>query len=350
MKKLDQIIEIDGSTDAGPDGDDTPKELTRPKRKELRRALGAVDIAERIEVEERQQLRTEALAMGRALALAGLPCKPTDQRSHTQRVRFGADHWVTVSIAATVDGVPLPYGSDRYVLAGIQHLAIEQGSPFVTFSQAGELLRMFGLPSGGDHYGRLRARLHRVAASAISIELTGNEKTGMVDGLGYRLIKRYALPTRRARQENQLTFPGMEPHYVRLSEDWWEYLQSSPEALLIVRLDLLRQFVDRPTAWDYLCFLTHRCGAARRESVVPHDALMSLFRRGKERERKTIERLRRVHDEVMTATGGRLNASLEVVDLERKGRGQPRKLWGLRVAPSMTTVLSGAKPKPELGE
>ena len=319
--------------------------------KDQRRAAEALVVADRIESEERLQLRTEALSFGRAIALAGLPCKKTSAPHFTKRIRFGADCWVHVSIAATVKKQPLPFGSDRYVVAGIQHLAVEQGSPFVTFGQAGELLKMFGLPDGGHEYRLLRERLHRVAAAAVSIEVTGSEQAGPVEGVGYKLVTRYALPKRSEIGSKQLSLPGAEPHFIRLSDDWWNYLQSGSDALMMVRLDLLKNFVDRPTAWDYLCFLTHRCGAAKTESIVPHDALLALFRRGKERPRKTIERLRRIHDEIMTATGDRLQASLEVVGTAKpEGRGRPRKLWGLRVGPSNPVILSGAKSSPQLSD
>ena len=105
-------------------------------------------------------------------------------------------------------------------------------------------------------------------------------------------------------------------------------------------LELLKLFIDRPTGWDYLCFLVARCGAARTVSEVPHEALISLFRdKDTEADRAVLRRLQGYHNEIMRATGGRLNASLiEKGTFPSEGRGRPRKRWALRVGPSKTLL------------
>ena len=61
---------------------------------------------------------------------------------------MGANMWLRVTYAAT-EGNELPFGEDRFVLAGIQHLAIEQESPIVLFNRVGHLLQTFGLAEDG---------------------------------------------------------------------------------------------------------------------------------------------------------------------------------------------------------
>lgn len=314
--------------------------------KTLGRALAAVDISERIEDEQVQRRRTEALAMGRALALVGLPYRRTSSREISREVRLGHDSWVSVTYTATTKS-PLPHGEDRFVMAGIQHLALEQNSPVISFSDAGELLRMFDLDAGGSGYRRLRERLKRLRGLKVDISMRSKVENAE-NGWSSLMLNAHRLPTRsqmkaQAKDEasGQLTIPGaVGPYFVKISEDWWRYLQAGGRNLLLVRLDLLRQFVARPAGWDYLCFLAHRCGSAMTESIVPHRVLMSLFKKGKEPDRNTIERLRRYHDEIMVATNGKLQASLEVVG-EKRGRGRPSKIWGLKVGPSNPLIASG---------
>jgi hypothetical protein len=54
-----------------------------------------------------------------------------------------------------------------------------------------------------------------------------------------------------------------------------------------------------------------------------------------EHDRKAIDRLKRVHKQVMYLTENKLNASLEEDGyFPKEGRGRPRKRWCLKVAPS----------------
>lgn len=323
----------------------SPSPAPRSK-KELQRVLDAVDISERIEAEQIEKKRTEALVMGRAIALAGLPYKRTKEREISREIRLGRDLWVSVTYRAIHDA-PLPFGEDRFVLAGIQHLALQQGSPVVSFAEAGELLQLFGIQRAGVQYQRLRARLKRLRGLSIDIRTWSGEHPSDT-GWDAHILNAHRLPTRQQLaaqvkddQAGQLLLPGsVGPYFVKIGADWWNYLQAGGRNLLLVRLDLLRQFLSRPAGWDYLCFLTHRCGAAETESVIPHDVLMGLFKRGKEPDRNTLERLRRYHEEIMIATGGKLDASLEVVG-EQRGRGRPKKLWGLKIGPSDPLVASG---------
>ncbi|MCG8457770.1 MAG: hypothetical protein MI919_15960 [Holophagales bacterium] len=313
-----------------------------PPRAALTRAHDAIDISERIEAEQIQRKRSEALAMGRAMALVGLPYRRPRERTLSREIRLGKDLRVSVTYSAT-DEAPLPYGQDRFVMAGIQHLAVERGSPFVSFEEAGELLRLFDLGRSGAEYRRLRDRLKRLRGLKVDIR-THSEEHPVENGWSSLMLNAHRLPTRRQVKDvksGQLSIPGAHgPYYVKLSDDWWNYLQEGGRNLLLVRLDLLRQFIDRPAGWDYLCFLVHRCGSAGTESIVPHDVLVGLFKRGKEADRQTMARLARYHEEIMVATDGKLAATLEVIGEER-GKGRPRQLWGLKVGPSDPLIATG---------
>ena len=68
-----------------------------------------------------------------------------------------------MTFSSMLDGVPLPYGRDRKVLAWIFDKAIRNDSAFVPWSAASEYQREMGLIEGGSSNQNRRARFARVA-------------------------------------------------------------------------------------------------------------------------------------------------------------------------------------------
>lgn len=315
-----------------------------------KRVSALVDIRERIELEKADRRATDALKTARALALAHLPRVKTTEKQVSKNVRLGKDLWVRVTYTAVGDQI-LPFGEDRVILAGLVHLAMQRGTPLVSFDQAGEILDLFGMERSGTGYKRLRQRLDRIKSLDIEVE-THAPGLGIKQGWGARVVERWSLPTRkeiRASMAGQLTLPGTTANdlplfHVQLSNSLWQHVQEGGRHILKVRKDLMQLFVNRPLGWDYALFLAHRCGSAVTESLVPHEALVDMFGTPNEADRNLFRRLREYHDEIMLATQGPdgdslLNARLEVVGLEdSKGRGRRKKLWGLRVGPSADLV------------
>jgi len=56
-----------------------------------------------------------------------------------------------------------------------------------------------------------------------------------------------------------------------LDPEFWQHLKSHPVPL---PLAVMRQFHNRPQAWDFAAFLFYRCFAARSPSVVPWNDLI----------------------------------------------------------------------------
>lgn len=304
-------------------------------------------VEHRLGLEERQ--RQEAVRTARALALAGLPkrrLKGLQELSRTLRV--GAKLWLRVVYTAQ-PGHELAFGADRFVLAGIQHLAIEQDSPVVYFDRVATLLKLFGLHEDGRTLSRFRQRFHRLSGLSIRL-LFGDSEEGLDAGNRGKqmfIITEWSLPKRGdlERQEaGQILLPGGHPYGVKLSGDFWEHLQDSSKRLL-VPLELLKLFVDRPMGWDYLCFLVARCGAARSSTKIPHEALLSLFRDTKRQtDREIVHRLREYHREIMLATGHRLNAELIEDGYFPSTGGRCRKRWALKVGPSRSLLKGDVIP------
>lgn len=316
-----------------------------------KRANSAIDFSEQLDAADERKFRIETIRMARAIAMAGLPKRPTAERDLVRTLRLGGDLWLRVT-HSTTRGNRLPYGEDRFVLAGIQHLAIEAASPVVFFEKVGQLLEMFDIDQNGRSLRVLRDRFERIAGLSVHLAYARTQED--LDNCPaveqVFVIRKYALPSRKdleAEKAGQLTFPKIlddpelndSPYGVVLSEDFWSVLQETKNRLLMP-LDLLKLFIDRPTGWDYACFLVARCGSARSASVVPHEALISLFRDSpKEADRHVIRRLKRYHEEIRVATGGRLSATFFEDEPARVARrGRPKKRWSLRVAPSSSLL------------
>ena len=319
----------------------TPAALRRMQRR-LERAGKVISIADRIE----QADHLEAIRTARALAIAGLPKQRLRARDLSRTLRVGNELWMRVTYSAA-EGHELPFGEDRFVLAGIQHLALEQHSPTVLFARVGTLLKTFGLSEDGRTIAQLRQRFTRLAG--LSVRMVFSQSHDGLDQAGAAeqifIIRKYSLPTRRdllIERAGQLTIAGTYPYGVVLSADFWNYL-SEPKNRLLVPLELLKLFIDKPTGWDYLCFLASRCGAAKRTSKVPHEALVSLFRdTPKQDDRNIIRGLQHYHREIQRATRGRLNAELVEDGVFPTTWGRPKKRWSLIVRPSRS-LFDGAK-------
>ena len=272
--------------------------------------------------------------------MVGLPKRRCRTRDLSRTLRVGVNLWLRVTYSAQ-EGHELPFGEDRFVLAGIQHLALEQNSPTVLFDRVGTLLRTFGLSEDGRTVSLLRQRFARLAGLSVRL-LFGRSEAALEERAHADqvfIIRHYSLPTRKGLQTErtgQLTIPGSHPYGVVLSGDFWTHLSESKNRLL-VPLELLKLFIDKPTGWDYLCFLAARCGAARTSSKVPHEALISLFRDTEQQDdRNLIRGLQRYHNEILRATGGRLNADLVEDEAFPSSGGRPKKRWALIVRPSQS--------------
>ena len=356
-KKTVRMIDHNAKVPASEAGNAAPparNPTRRPDDQAKKRAGLVVEFSEAVQRSMETQERTEALRLARSIALAGLPKKRSKALNLSRTLRLGRSTWLRVTYS-TREGNELPFGEDRFVLAAIQHLALEQGRPSVAFDRVGQLLEMFGVLETSQNLRTLRKRFKRLAGLSIALTFGTSEQELDEESTGEQVfvIRQWMLPTRKqlkaqAESENQMMLPlpkgeASTPFGVVLSDDFWNHLQETDNHL-IVPLALLKLFLDRPIGWDYLMFLVARCGRARSETVVDHEVLMGLFKDSpKEPDRNALRRLQQYHKEIMLATNHHLNATLEPIGFFPSTGGRPRKRWGLRVGPSKQIVWSGKK-------
>ena len=125
----------------------------------------------------------------------GLPKRRCQTRDLSRTLRVGANLWLRVTYTAQ-EGHDLPFGEDRFVLAGIQHLALEQDSPTVLFARVGSLLKTFGLSEDGRTVSLLRQRFARLAGLSVRL-LFGRSEDELEEHVNAEqifIIRKYALP------------------------------------------------------------------------------------------------------------------------------------------------------------
>jgi len=200
------------------------------------------------------------LFLSQALMFACLPYKQIKARSFTRTIKTSRGT-VTITVRATEEGVPLPFGKDRVILGCALTRARQKGRPWVTFDELEPLLASFGESYknyGGSDYKRFRDRWDRLNWCAVSIT-RGNTGNPDDDDVGDKkfIISKYKLPKRKSgpkASSRRLTI-STEPrqHAIQFGAEFWaDYMRYC----VPMPVPLMRLFADQPKAWD-ICLLVH---------------------------------------------------------------------------------------------
>jgi hypothetical protein len=222
------------------------------------------------------EARTEAaeksarIVQARALILCAFPYARVSDRSVTRTARIGPSARMSVTYTSVDPAIPLPFGADRAFFAWMQTQALNRGS--IEFGALNEYLEAFRLGSSGREYRVAHERLRRLESLSMTIRVESPDTEEVV----------HLHPLKRATKPRQVEVickrRGSIPLAVRrgrfgfeLDPDFWQHLRSHPVPL---PLALMRQFHNRPQAWDFAAFLFYRSFAARSPSVVPWNDLV----------------------------------------------------------------------------
>jgi hypothetical protein len=207
----------------------------------------------------------------RALVLAGLPLRRDDRLDQVhRRARVGRTTWLDVTYFRTRPDVPLPFGSDRSLLAWITTKGLVTGE--VRFSAIADYLKTFQLDAGGKAYRTFRERWRRVTHLGIRLDEHDLGQPGTRRTLTL-------LPQHPAEEPDlggdlrklALTY---DRYRLKLDPDFHRNLL---ETRVPTPLPVLRHFHDRPLAWDLAQFLLWRCfAAANRSHIAWSDLLAQL--------------------------------------------------------------------------
>ncbi len=222
------------------------------------------------------KLEENFMWIAQAMILCTLPyCLPAE-RSIVRRARLGDGSTLTVTFTACIDGVALPFGSDRRLLFWLFDKAIHAKSPVITWGSARQYQDELGLSHGGRDNRRLRESFRRLAGLNVNIERRGSSGTC---GMNRSIFEDYFLPQSISGFDDsrQAQLEGIDrPYIVQLHRKLFDELVQGPIA--VPRL-IWSDLQGSAQVQDLVLWLYMRCYAARSESLIPWDALSEQFSR-----------------------------------------------------------------------
>jgi hypothetical protein len=230
-----------------------------------------------VEVKEaRHEASTmELMLIAQIMVFCGLPYRRSADRRIVRKARTGKGNTVTVTFQAMVDGVDIPFGSDRTLLHWVTHHALMTRSAFVPLSSASQFLRDMGMSTSGQNIQRVKEAFRRIASVAIVV-LRDNDSSVNTQQIIMPIARSAALPKRLRKREvsQQISLlpdeeegAGIEePAGIRLDDAVFREFSQFHVPTLRKLLEVTR---ESPQIQDYMMFLQWRSFSAREESLVP---------------------------------------------------------------------------------
>lgn len=253
-------------------------------------------------------LGDEVIKMAQALILCTLPYRPTEERQVMRSARLSDGSTLRVTFTAGINGVNMPFGNDRHLMAWLFDKAINSDSAFVTIKSASDYLRETGKARNGDRVKELAARLSRLTGLVIGIERrsTSAKQTVMLPMIASSNLPNNLTVQLQAENSGQQSIPGLEnPFGIQLEERFFQDIKRHHVAIPRRLWMQLQGQKGGPQLQDLLTFFVYRCYCAQTETVIPWTGLRDQFpqddsnpRRLKSNVKKAITHLRVLWPEV----------------------------------------------------
>lgn len=286
------------------------------------------------------KLGDEVIKIAQAMLLCTLPYSATTENHITRTARLGDGSTLTVTFSTGIPDVPLPFGSDRKLLAWVFDRAINSESPMIAWESAWEYQKEMGLKRSGKNNKDLRERFHRISGLNINIE---RKDASGIAGKNFSIIDTYNLPpsiTGRKFNPDQrsLGYPAEAPELppapfgISINQTLFHDIRKHHVA---VPRSLWLQTKGNSQVQDMVLWLYYRCYAAKTESVIPWSALAEQFpqdknpRRARQHAREAIAQLRLLWPGVRveaTATGIWVDKATQSLLLDDPSKGRIRRL------------------------
>ena len=318
------------------------KLVVRDRSEEKRIAKGkqALRLGQLLDDRNTGKLGDEVIKIAQAMLLCTLPYSATTENHITRTARLGDGSTLTVTFSTGIKDVPLPFGSDRKLLAWVFDRAINSESPMIAWSSAWEYQKEMGLKRSGKNNTDLRGRFHRISGMNINIE---RKDAAGVAGRNFSIIESYNLPP---------SISGRKFNPDQSSLEYTTESQELPPAPFGISInptlfrDIRKHHVAIPRSlWlqakgnsqvqDMVLWLYYRCYAARTESVIPWSTLAGQFpqdknpRRTRQHAREAISQLRLLWPGVRveaTPTGIWVDQAAQALLLDDPSKGRMRRL------------------------
>ena len=253
-------------------------------------------------------LGDEVIKMAQALILCTLPYRPTIDRQIVRSARLSDGSTLRVTFTAGINGIDMPFGNDRHLMAWLFDKAINSDTAFVTIRSASDYLKETGKSRNGDRVKELAARLSRLTGLVIGIE---RRSTGATQTIMLPMIAASNLPNNltiqlEAESSGQKSIPGLEnPFGIQLEERFFQDIKRHHVAIPRRLWMQLQGQKGGPQLQDLLTFFVYRCYCAQSETVIPWAGLKEQFpqddsnpRRLKQNVTKAVKQLRLLWPEV----------------------------------------------------
>ncbi len=230
-------------------------------------------VEELVKIREKRDagaLGMQMTQIAQAMVLCGLPYSPTKETKIVRRARLGDGSTVSVTFSAGLDGIAMPYGSDRTLLHWMIDRAIKTQSPIVGWDTATEFLKDVGLADSGKNRKDLKQRYMRLTGLTIGVVRKGStESTVLVP-----FIEESHLPNsvdlKADRNGHQLLKLDAQAFGFKLGDRIFkEILQYH----VPVPFELLQATKKKSQLQDLLIFLYWRSFAAQTETLIPWESL-----------------------------------------------------------------------------
>ncbi len=266
------------------------EEATHSLRRDWRAENANAAVSHAGAIAEIRQLRDrgefyEFCQTAQAIILCVLPYKPTKLRQITKKARLGNGSTLIVTFLAALDGVEMPYGTDRTVLHWIFDRAVKENTRFISWRTAQEFISDMGLSKSGKNNKDLRERVRRVKGLAISVQRTSKDTD---TSLVLPIIRRSCLPAsvgdvKKGHKEDP-SLPDDETQLgVELDPDFFEELKRFH---VKIPKELVTSTRRSSQLQDCVLFLYWRSFAALEESLIRWDILrLQLWHEDKTRRR-----------------------------------------------------------------
>ena len=225
------------------------------------------------------KLERETIKLAQLLLLCALPYSRTRARYVTRRARLGDGTELSVTFGAGKEGVELPFGSDRRLMAWLIDRAAQSESPFVPWEAAWEYQREVGMSHSGRSNQRLQESFLRLRG--LSLAISHKDYSSHVED-NFSLIRRSYLP-RSIRGDddrnvvNIADFPESKGGFGLLIDPLFHQDIRRTQFHAAIPRGIWRQLRGSPQVQDIALFLYWRCYAAKNESVVPWSALEGQY-------------------------------------------------------------------------
>lgn len=219
------------------------------------------------------------------LLICGLPYRPhRDKKSKkpiphfVTKARLNRDFYLVTTFSTNKDpenGGEIPYGKDRVLMMWLLNKAFVGQSRYIKLSSILEYMKEFDEDTSGSTSRQVAMeRLFRLESLTIRLDLvpvaekkftnlTAGGKNAERKAMAFPLFSYIHLPGDNLdkSKENLPEGFGEEDFFVVISAEIWETFHQ--HAWVPLDLHLMKQFANRPKAWDIAGFISYRAHGAR---------------------------------------------------------------------------------------